>query len=72
VGKAGWLAVSQFTVESLDQAEDHLIVAGVTDDGAPLDETAAARLLTVPGRVLNDVFEESAPTASLDGLAAKL
>ncbi|MFH1497829.1 MAG: hypothetical protein ABII82_08380 [Verrucomicrobiota bacterium] len=51
VGKAGWLTVSQFTVESLDQAEDHLIFAGVTDDDAPLDETAAARLLTVPGKV---------------------
>ena len=30
-----------FTVESLDQAEDHLIFAAVTDDGELLDEEAA-------------------------------
>ena len=34
IGKSGWLALSLFTVESLDQAEDHLIFAAVTDDGA--------------------------------------
>ncbi|MDF3058560.1 MAG: SNF2-related protein, partial [Rariglobus sp.] len=66
VGQSGWLTVSQFTVESMDQAEDHLIVAGVTDDGTALEKTAAARLLTVPGRVLNDLFAASAPIASLD------
>lgn len=29
VGKSGWLSLSLFTVESLDQAEDHLIFAAV-------------------------------------------
>ncbi len=29
IGKAGWLALSLFSVESLDQAEDHLIFAAV-------------------------------------------
>jgi adenine-specific DNA-methyltransferase len=51
LGQSGWLTVSQFTVESLDQTEDHLIVSAVTDTGAPLDDTAAARLLTLPGKV---------------------
>lgn len=49
VGKTGWLTLSLFSVESLDQSEDHLIFAASTDDGQPLDEAAAARLLTLPG-----------------------
>ncbi len=49
VGKTGWLTLSLFSVESLDQAEDHLIFAATTDDGQVLDEEAAARLLTLPG-----------------------
>ncbi|TRZ68040.1 MAG: DEAD/DEAH box helicase [Rhodocyclaceae bacterium] len=49
VGQSGWMTVSLFSVESLDQAEDHLIVAAATDDGQALDEDVAARLLTLPG-----------------------
>ena len=48
IGKAGWLTLSFFSVESLDQAEDHLIVTASTDDGQSLDEEVAARLLTLP------------------------
>jgi ERCC4-related helicase len=48
IGKSGWLSLSQFSVESLDQAEDHLIFAGVTDDGQWLEEELAQRLLTLP------------------------
>lgn len=51
IGKRGTLAAWCFSVESLDQAEDHLIVAAVTDDGQTLDEEAARRLLTLPGEV---------------------
>jgi adenine-specific DNA-methyltransferase len=49
IGKSGWLTLSLFSVESLDQAEDHLIIAAETDDGQPLEEEVAARLLTLPG-----------------------
>ena len=49
IGKAGWLTLSLFSVESLDQAEDHLIIAASTDDGQSMDEEMAARLLTLPG-----------------------
>jgi len=52
IGKRGQLEVWQFSVESLDQAEDHLIVAAVTDDGQAMDEEAARRLLTLPGEVV--------------------
>ena len=49
IGKSGWLTLSLFSVESLDQAEDHLIFAAETDDGQMLGEDVAARLLTLPG-----------------------
>jgi adenine-specific DNA-methyltransferase len=48
IGKAGWLALSFFSVEALDQAEDHLIFSAVTDDGQTLDDEVAQRLLTLP------------------------
>ena len=48
IGKTGWLALSFFSVEALDQAEDHLIFSAVTDDGQTLDDEVAQRLLTLP------------------------
>ena len=51
IGKSGWLQVSLFTVESLDQAEDSLIFAAHCDEGQVFEEEAARRLLTLPGRV---------------------
>jgi adenine-specific DNA-methyltransferase len=53
VGCRGWLFVEQFTVESLDQAEDHLIFAAATDDGSFIDEDTARRLLSLPGTSSN-------------------
>lgn len=50
--QAGWLSLSLFTVESLDQAEDYLILTAVTDGGRELEEDAARRLLSLPGRVV--------------------
>jgi adenine-specific DNA-methyltransferase len=51
VDHSGWLTVSLFTVESLDQTEDHLLFAAVTDMGQTLDVEVAARLLTLPATV---------------------
>ena len=48
-GQSGYLALSQLTIESLDQAEDHLIFAAVTDSGKTLDEETARRLFSLPG-----------------------
>jgi ERCC4-related helicase len=48
IGRSGWMTLSRFRVESMDQAEDHLIFAAVTDDGDHLDEETATRLLTLP------------------------
>jgi adenine-specific DNA-methyltransferase len=50
-GQAGWLTLTRFTVDSLDQSEDHLIFSAVTDAGETLEPEAAARLFTLPGQV---------------------
>jgi len=50
-GQAGWLTLTRFTVDSLDQSEDHLIFSAVTDAGATLEPEAAGRLFTLPGQV---------------------
>jgi adenine-specific DNA-methyltransferase len=50
-GTSGFLAAAQLSIEALDQAEDRLIVVAVQDSGAPTEDEAARRLLTVPGRV---------------------
>ena len=50
IGASGWLALTQFSIESLDQAEDHLIFAASADDGRALDEEAVKRLMMLPGR----------------------
>lgn len=55
IGHSGWLRASVFTVESLDQAEDHLILAAISNDGHPLHEDAAVRLLSLPGEVMGTV-----------------
>lgn len=54
-------------MEALDQGEDHLILAGMTDLGAALDDQVAAKLLRLSGRV---IAEHSAPesiTGTLSG-----
>lgn len=48
--KRGVLAISLLTVEALDQTEDYLLRAAVTEDGQALDEEVVARLLSLPGR----------------------
>jgi len=55
LGQSGWLTASIFTIESLDQAEDHLIVAADTDQGLTLDEETASRLLSLPGEVTGNL-----------------
>ncbi len=53
VGQSGWLALSLFTVEALDQVEDHLIFTAVADSGTALDQEQAARLFSLPASVLS-------------------
>jgi adenine-specific DNA-methyltransferase len=55
IGQSGWLNAWVLTVESLDQVEDHLILAAITDHERPLDEKTAARLLSLPGDVVGTI-----------------
>jgi adenine-specific DNA-methyltransferase len=50
VGQKGALLLSLLTVQALDQVEDYLIVAAMTDSGHPLDVEQAHRLLRLPAR----------------------
>jgi adenine-specific DNA-methyltransferase len=50
LGNSGWLSLALFTIESFDQAEDHLLFAAVTDAGQLLDAEIACRLFTLPGK----------------------
>lgn len=62
IGHSGWLAATRFTVDSLDQTEDYLILAAHTDAGEILDEETARRLLSLPGtyqRNLTEAFPSS-------------
>ena len=52
VGSAGWLEFSKLTVEALD-TEDFLIFAARTDDGRPLDDETAHKLMTLPAVVVD-------------------
>lgn len=67
IGKSGRLVLSRYTVEALDQSEDHLIFSAVTDDGQPLDDETAVRLMTLPGYVIG----ESSPAADQSQLETR-
>lgn len=67
-GKSGWLSVSQLTIQSLDRAEDHLIVAATSDGRELLDEDVARRLLTLPARVTG-LAPSSSPDSRLVAFA---
>jgi len=61
IGRSGWLTLRLFSVDALDQSEDHWIFAGVTDDGQRLETEAAMRLLTLPARVAAQATVPAAP-----------
>src|SRR5690606_5330523 len=48
VNRSGWLACRRVTVQAIE-GEDHLLFAGHTDDGEPLDEAQCRRLFDLPG-----------------------
>lgn len=48
VGQSGWLSCTFVSMKSLD-TEEALILSGITDDGATLDEATLRRLFDLPG-----------------------
>lgn len=67
VGSSGWLSLSLLSVEALDQAEDHLIFAGMTDLGIALDQETVSRLFVLPGNVGASLEPPEAITETLKG-----
>ena len=53
VGKSGTLSVWKLSITGAD-ARDHIILAGLTDDGAPIDRNTAMRLFYSPSRKVGD------------------
>lgn len=68
-GRSGWLDATLYSVTSLDQTEDHLILAATTDTGEVLDDEVAHRLLSLPGQRRGDAIE--APPAILAELTRR-
>lgn len=55
VGQAGELFVSLFTIESLGQVEDYLLVAAVADNGQVIAEESARRLFSLPATSVEEL-----------------
>ncbi len=70
-GQSGWLTLSRFTVESLDQPEDYLIFAAVADSGSQLDDEATRRLFTLPGHLIADAVGAGGPPGGLVAITAE-
>jgi len=58
IGKSGWLSLSLLTISSFE-AEDHLLFAGLTDDGFELEREQAARLFALPAQIIETAIYES-------------
>lgn len=65
-GQSGWLTLSLFSVEALEQTEDRFIFSMVTDEGETLDAERAARLLTLPGTLGESVTPSEAIVETLE------
>lgn len=48
VGQEGQLTLSVFTIEALDQAEDYLLLAAITNGQVVLDDDTARRMISLP------------------------
>ena len=48
LGKSGILKLQRFSVEALEQNEDHLLFAAVTDEGEELPAETAQKLMLLP------------------------
>jgi ERCC4-related helicase len=65
IGTSGWMTVSLLSVDALDQGEDHLLLAALTDQRNSLAPEVAARLLSLPGEIKGEVIESSPEALTL-------
>ena len=54
LGKSGTLSLQRYTVDSLEQSEDHLIFAAELDDGVLLPPDVAQKLMHLPAELGGD------------------
>jgi superfamily II DNA or RNA helicase len=59
-GHAGWLVCAKYSVESFE-AEDHILLAGVGDDGALLEPDACRRLFDLPAEAGEPILVPPVP-----------
>lgn len=52
IGRGGALSISLLTIEALDQTEEFLLFAGMTEEGHILEEETVERLFSLPGEVV--------------------
>jgi hypothetical protein len=60
IGHSGWLVCSKFTAESFE-SEEHILFAGLQDDGKPLDTFACMRLFDLPAEMGQPVLPVPVP-----------
>ena len=70
IGQAGELLLCQMTVEALDQAEDHLLFAAMTESGQLLGEDAARRLFSLRASSVKEL-SNGRPHPSLEQLVTQ-
>ena len=68
-GRSGWLRATLLTVTALE-TEEHLLLAGGTDDGGPLDAETCEKLFGVPGETGAAVDVPPDAAARLDDATA--
>lgn len=54
VGKSGWLTLNKITIDSAE-SEDHLILSAITDDGFPLSQEQAERILSLSATITKPI-----------------
>ncbi|MDA8154670.1 MAG: SNF2-related protein [Acidithiobacillus sp.] len=73
VGQAGWLACSRYRMDAIE-SEDHLVFAGMTDDGQVISTDQCRRLFDLDGVVADGtplVFGQSVEDELTDQLATR-
>jgi len=68
LGLSGYLVLAKLTLESLEQAEDHLVFAACTDGGGILDDEQSRRLFLLPATVCEAMEEGTAPESLSEDL----
>ena len=72
IGKAGALTLTRLSVDALDQTEDYLLFAAVTEAGQVLETEQARRLWALPARRVNTLREGRAALPALTERAQQL